>query len=823
MEMEKWAQEHTSDLGSLSQNHHRSKLSTKDTETDHVPACRITRRGPDDDFSVCQWRSRGVSEASGGELGKVELRWGGHTEAPCALAQQDQCDLGGTSDPPVAEVPLEQSQSPEGRDGTALSLQAGWGGTAEQREGLCLPSRTPACASCSPLLTDRSVDVVECIVKELQGISRIQAEIAELQQHLTLIKGSVDEVSSCVDSVLSEIEGLQSGGGPASRAAAVPKAREPFLEACATETVLYLYGLPEQEEENTKELVYRLLSEYHCFNGIQCSKYIRDAYRSGRAPGKQFAPRPAVVKLADVEQRDFILQKSILLQSAGVTIVASDEQSCPNGKGGLRAQLGSSSLLPAGRSENHGRSVAPRGEAVRTDGDGQFQVDTCQLQRESTSCEVRCVAERLHSQQKSTLARKSSLIAELEEKVGRVVQMIGSSEQTLLQRGCPTGVLAASPQLPRQCAEASWPTGWVPVADSQATPKTSSSLLEGDKAGVPTPGGSESDCDAATLECLSPEPGSLLEETPRGVLVPGPGCDDAVCKLTGSSETLKDMVQIDLNEQDPTEQVFRNVLENSQYFLEHSRDSLDLVDMRFYTNKLGKALSHFRSALQVVFHKLETTDPEVLLEGEKSLPLGSESAPVLCRSSTQGSLDQAASGPPSLSSESQANTTMSSESVGPAQQALPSIAGPEREAPAPELEPLSDPEGPVGQAFLNGEAQQELDDAGWRPRSLEKVCAETIYLNKCINNFKNVLREKRQQRRRLLKEASWVASTEDVHSGTRLSALNCAEDGGPGVALPVLAKPLFYLLMSWNQCPRKSFGLSMQISTSFLGCSFLAS
>lgn len=294
--------------------------------------------------------------------------------------------------------------------------------------------------------------------------------------------------------------------------------------------------------------------------------------------------------------------------------------------------------------------------------------------------------------------------------------------------------------------------------DSEVTTKNSSPPLEGDKAGGMTPGGSESDCDATTLECLSPESGSLLEEAPQGGPVLGQGRDSAVHKLTGSSETLKNMVQVDLNEQDPTEQVFRDVLENSQYFLEHSRDNLDLVDMRFYTNKLGKALSHFRSALQVVFHKLETADPEVLLEGEKSLPLGSEPTPALCCSSTRGSLE--------LSSESQANTTVSSESAGPAQRALPSVPGPETEAPAPEQEPLPDPEGPAEQAFPNREAQQEPPEVEWRPRSLEKVCAETIYLNKCINNFKNVLKEKRHLRRRLLKEGSWAASDEDVHSGT---------------------------------------------------------
>ncbi|KAJ6663019.1 hypothetical protein lerEdw1_010840 [Lerista edwardsae] len=752
--MEELLQEPSREPELLSQNCYRSQRSPMEMEAEDVFACGISRKGPGDGVSLCQRRSSGPSEARRDRAGEVEQNWGERTKAPSV--QQSQSDPGRVPDQPGPEVPLEQRESSEGQDPAALSLQTSWRGRAAQRGGLCLLSKTPAPAACSPLPADRSADVVDYIVKELQGISRIQAEIAELQQHLTLIKGSVDEVSSCVDSVLSEIEGLHSGCGPPSKGAAVPKARKPLQGARAPETVLYLHGLPEQEQENTKELVCSLLSEYHCFNGIQCSKSVRDAYRSGGAAGKPFAPRPAVVTLATAAQRDSVLQKSILLQSAGVTIVAGDERNSQHGEGALGAPLSSSAEASAGQSEDPGPSATLEGEVVRTEGDGQFQGDSGQVQPESASREGCCVAgERRHCPPRSALARKSSLMAELEEKVGRVVQMISSSEQALHQSGsCPTGGLAVArqrPEGPRECGEASQPAGGLPEAGSEVA---TTDGLEAEQAEGLTPGESETDGDATTLECLSPEPGSLWEEAPEGV--PGPGRDAAVLKLTGSSETLKDMVQLDLNEQDPTEQVFRDVLENSQYFLERSRDSTDLVDVRFYTNKLGKALGHFRSALQVVFHKLETADPDVLLEGEKGLHLGGEPVPALCSSSTQGSLEHAASGPPSQSSESQANPSVSSESVWPGHALLPAS-----EAPVPELEPLPDPEGPASA----GQAQQEPPaEPGWRPRSLEQVCVETIYLNKCINNFKNVLREKRQLRRRLLKEASWAASAEDVHS-----------------------------------------------------------
>ncbi|XP_048875356.1 uncharacterized protein LOC125745987 [Brienomyrus brachyistius] len=56
-----------------------------------------------------------------------------------------------------------------------------------------------------------SSDIVEHILKELRGINKIQAEISDLRQYLTSVRGSVDEVSCCVDAVLTEIESLRTG------------------------------------------------------------------------------------------------------------------------------------------------------------------------------------------------------------------------------------------------------------------------------------------------------------------------------------------------------------------------------------------------------------------------------------------------------------------------------------------------------------------------------------------------------------------------------------------------------------------------------------
>lgn len=60
-----------------------------------------------------------------------------------------------------------------------------------------------------------SSNIVEHILKELKGINKIQEEISDLRQYLTSVRGSVDEVSCCVDAVLSEIGELYSGASAA--------------------------------------------------------------------------------------------------------------------------------------------------------------------------------------------------------------------------------------------------------------------------------------------------------------------------------------------------------------------------------------------------------------------------------------------------------------------------------------------------------------------------------------------------------------------------------------------------------------------------------
>uniref|UniRef100_A0A673HF59 Protein unc-13 homolog B-like n=1 Tax=Sinocyclocheilus rhinocerous TaxID=307959 RepID=A0A673HF59_9TELE len=58
---------------------------------------------------------------------------------------------------------------------------------------------------------EESSAIVEHILKELRGINKIQEEISDLREYLSSVRGSVEEVSSCVDAVLMEIECMRSG------------------------------------------------------------------------------------------------------------------------------------------------------------------------------------------------------------------------------------------------------------------------------------------------------------------------------------------------------------------------------------------------------------------------------------------------------------------------------------------------------------------------------------------------------------------------------------------------------------------------------------
>ncbi|NWU11439.1 UN13C protein, partial [Cephalopterus ornatus] len=504
--------------------------------------------------------SKGVSEVC---VGEVELNWDGYVKIPCSV-QQNKKDLQGNSSDGITQTSSEiKSRVSEGQDLSSLSITMSWRDAAE-RQGCFLQEKPTAYKSRRRQSRDRSADVVDYIVKELQGISRIQTEIAELRQHLTLIKGSVDEVSSCVDTVLSEIEGLQGGSGGKTQGT---HAREPRKEVQKEEPVLYFYGIPEKDGENTVELICSFLSEYHCFNGIQCSKYIKDAYRSDVGTGKSLMPRPAVVKLVSCEQRDFILQKSILLQSSGVRIATSEEQKQQNGQ---KSQKTDSVSLQSGFKKNHHNSVNPDG-AQRTDAVGQLQTDSCQVKYKSTSRKAQCAGQRLDSVQKSALTKESNSVSE----TGKKAQTISCNEQPSddgdtcqvlrepLQNPQVTSLSRSGDRDHCYSSDSSGHANQMCVSnhggehrlDTGNVTENCSSLLEKDE-GITTEE-TEIDCDTSCKLTSAEKVDIQREDVSSGVTTIS--YDHTTDEMADSSDSLKDMIQMDLNDHDPTDQVFRDV------------------------------------------------------------------------------------------------------------------------------------------------------------------------------------------------------------------------------------------------------------------------
>ncbi|NXT20322.1 UN13C protein, partial [Syrrhaptes paradoxus] len=504
--------------------------------------------------------SKGVSEVC---VGEVELNWDGYVKIPCSVQQNKKNLQGNTSDGTMQTSSERKSRVSEGQDLSSLSITMSWREVAE-RQG-CFPQEKPTVyKSHRRQSRDRSADVVDYIVKELQGISRIQTEIAELRQHLTLIKGSVDEVSSCVDTVLSEIEGLQSGSTGKTQGT---RARETSKEAHKEEPILYFYGIPEEDGENTVELICSFLSEYHCFNGMQCSKYIKDAYRSDTGTGKPLTPRPAVVKLVNCEQRDFILQKSVILQSSGVRIATGEEQKGQNGQRGCKTDSVSSQSGFKKNSHNPVNSDA----AQRTDAVGHVQIDSCQVKYKSTSRKTQCVGERLDSAQKSTLIKKSSSVTETGEEPQTISCGEHPSDDSDIQQAlykplqnmqvtnvaklgdgnycCLSDSLSCASQM---CASSNDSKHRL---DTKSITKSCSSLLDKD-AGI-TAEENEIDCDTPCRFTSVEKVDVQREDVSSGVTTIS--YDHTTDEMADSSDSLKDMIQMDLNDQDPTDQVFRDV------------------------------------------------------------------------------------------------------------------------------------------------------------------------------------------------------------------------------------------------------------------------
>uniref|UniRef100_A0A452TKH6 Unc-13 homolog B n=1 Tax=Ursus maritimus TaxID=29073 RepID=A0A452TKH6_URSMA len=501
-------------------------------------------------------------------------------------------------------------------------------------------------------------DVVDYIIRELQGISRLQTEIAELQQHLSQVRGSVDEVSSCVDSVLSEIEGLQVGSSSLAKVCVGEMAQEPHVDSPNEEAILYLYGLPEQDGENTVELVHSFLAMHLCVNGMQCNRYIKEAYRAGKAP----APRPTVVKLAHLEHRDFILQKSILLQSVGVRIATKEEPSWPQCY--KNPQKESLSFLQ--QLQDHNANSLNRHEPLlqMETGDPGPITGACQMRAQNQHREPQTPEQQgLCFPPKNNFTKPSAVSKPRDEVKGTsgASQVISGSCGELTGREAslstfhqfeePSPVLISkeegsgksqvfkqSSQGFEACSVAKRENNCSSKSEAGSCLSLSGLLKTEDKLLA---------CEAG-LDILSSKQleDLLTDKSKRFATL---SCDHMMEEIIIGPETFSDMVHIDLNEEEEhATRVLKDVFEKSSCGLVGLQEDED-VEIKFYKSKLGRAIHHFRSALQGVFQKLENTGP---ISPEDLASQSENSDRLLGTVSSEGAQDFSVESPGSQESES---------------------------------------------------------------------------------------------------------------------------------------------------------------------------
>uniref|UniRef100_A0A8C1TUP4 Unc-13 homolog Ba (C. elegans) n=1 Tax=Cyprinus carpio TaxID=7962 RepID=A0A8C1TUP4_CYPCA len=147
----------------------------------------------------------GLGAVSGAPcVGEVELNREGGIRIPCTLQHNSNSTV-------------VQNQMTQGPNGTGFSSERGLDGEPKRQTDtlLCRLNMTILDevmeGNSQDCQEEESSDIVEHILKELRGINKIQEEISDLREYLSSVCGSVEEVSSCVDAVLMEIECMRSG------------------------------------------------------------------------------------------------------------------------------------------------------------------------------------------------------------------------------------------------------------------------------------------------------------------------------------------------------------------------------------------------------------------------------------------------------------------------------------------------------------------------------------------------------------------------------------------------------------------------------------
>uniref|UniRef100_A0A4W4F5M1 Unc-13 homolog Ba (C. elegans) n=1 Tax=Electrophorus electricus TaxID=8005 RepID=A0A4W4F5M1_ELEEL len=180
-------------------------------DVDQVQECPRRRTAPAETCQPSQMANGQGQDSGACCVGEVVLNREGGVRIPCTLQPSKPVELQGSPD----------------LSGSGLAF--GRGPTDEpsmcQKDSLLYQSNT-AMQEKIEEETDQEEEpsaIIEHILKELRGINKIQEEISDLRKYLSSVHGSVEEVSSCVDAVLMEIEGIRSGArsGPETGSGAV--------------------------------------------------------------------------------------------------------------------------------------------------------------------------------------------------------------------------------------------------------------------------------------------------------------------------------------------------------------------------------------------------------------------------------------------------------------------------------------------------------------------------------------------------------------------------------------------------------------------------
>ncbi|KAI4896704.1 hypothetical protein NFI96_006646 [Prochilodus magdalenae] len=160
-------------------------------------------------------------------VGEVELNREGGIRIPCTLQHSNPLEL--------------KSQAAQDLNGAGIAFGRGLAGgaTVHPKDSLLyqfnMAIQDKIVEEEEEETEEESSAIIEHILKELRGINKIQEEISDLREYLSSVRGSVEEVSSCVDAVLMEIEGIRSGTKPGATPRDLPshhfRSESPFNES----------------------------------------------------------------------------------------------------------------------------------------------------------------------------------------------------------------------------------------------------------------------------------------------------------------------------------------------------------------------------------------------------------------------------------------------------------------------------------------------------------------------------------------------------------------------------------------------------------------